>query len=168
MSRWLVVPMVLLAAPLAGCAEEDVYTCEDEIDATVSVTVPSGSIDVDTAAPDANARVELGAIIQVSCNRPEDHLNIISAGVYEDLYSGVKLADLNVNFPGGSATTPVCEGAGGKAMSLDLIDNGTPNSALSPHCRPNVSVWTTIGRVGCTEAQASRISKTTTGIQCTP
>jgi hypothetical protein len=168
MLRWLVIPTALFAALLAGCAEEEVYTCEDEIEATVSVTETSGRIEVDTTAPDANAVIEIDAVIQVSCNRPEDHLNIIASGIYEDLYSGVKLADLNVNFPGGSLSTPVCEGGVGTYDRVDLIDNGTPNSALMPHCRPNVALWTTIGRVGCTEAQASRVSKTTTGIQCSP
>lgn len=164
MLRWLVVPTALLAALLAGCAEETL-TCDDEIEATVYVSVPSGSIDVDPANPDANAVVELNASVQVSCNRLEDHLNIVSAAIFEDLYSEVKLADLNVNFPGGSATTPTCGGIG-TAESHDLIDNGTPNSALSPHCGRKVAVVTTIGRVGCTEAQASRVSKSETRIQC--
>lgn len=164
MLRWLIVPTALLAALLAGCAE-DTLTCEDEIEATVSISASSGSIDVDPADPDANAVVKLDATVQVSCNRLEDHLNIISAAIHEDLYSEVKLADLNVNFPGGSATTPVCDGIG-TADRLDLIDNGTPNSALSPHCGRQVAVVAVIGRVGCTEAQASRVSKTQTRIQC--
>lgn len=166
MLRWLVVPTALLAALLAGCAEEDTLTCEDEIEATVSVSVPSGRIEVDPAAPDANAVVELDAIIQVSCNRLEDHVNIISSSIREDLYSEVRLADLNVNFPGGSATTPVCEGPSGTYSQLDLIDNGTPNSVLSPHCGRKVGLATVIGRVGCTEAQASRVAKSETFISC--
>jgi hypothetical protein len=164
MLRWLVVPTALLAALLAGCAE-DALTCDDEIEATVYVSVPSGSIDVDPANPDANAVVGLDATVQVSCNRLEDHLNILSASIHEDLYSEVKLADLNVNFPGGSATTPTCDGIGTTAR-FTLIDNGTLNSALSPHCGRDVAVVTTIGRVGCTEAQTSRVSKSETRIQC--